>query len=48
VPPGADKRYIGPDGDSHLIACRMVRNNRKSRASVRGFNRPLNYPKLVY
>jgi hypothetical protein len=48
VPPGADKRYIGPAGDAHLIACRMVRNNRKSRASVRGFNRPLNYPKLVY
>ena len=30
------------------IACRMVRNNRKSRESVSGFNRPLNYPKLVY
>ena len=35
--PRADKRYVVPDGDAHLIACRMVRNNRKSRASVSGF-----------
>jgi len=26
----------------------MVRNNRKGRASVAGFNRPIHYPKLVY
>jgi hypothetical protein len=32
----------------HLIACHMVRNNRKGRAPVAGFNRPIVYPKLVY
>jgi hypothetical protein len=26
----------------------MVRNNRKGRASVAGFNRQIVYPKLVY
>jgi len=26
----------------------MVRNNRKGRASVAGFNRKIDYPKLVY
>jgi len=31
-----------------LIACKMVRNNRKGRASVGGFNRPIAYPKLHY
>ena len=46
-PLGSDKRHIGPDGDARLIACRMVRN-RKGRASVNGFNRPISYPKLRY
>jgi hypothetical protein len=35
-------------GGLRLIACRMVRNNRKGRASVSGFNRPIVYPKLRY
>jgi hypothetical protein len=46
-PLGSDKRQIDPGGDAHLIACRMVRNNRKGRASS-DFNRPLVYPKTYY
>jgi hypothetical protein len=43
--PGVAKQQVGPDGDARLIACRMVRNQRRPSS---GFNRPLNYPKLVY
>jgi len=42
------KHHLTPDGDARLIACRMVRNNRKGRASAAGFNRQIVYPKLVY
>jgi len=35
-----------PGGDARIIACRMVRNNRKGRASVAGFNRPIHYRSL--
>ena len=45
---GVAKQHIGPDGDARLIACCMVRNNRKGRASVAGFNRQINYPPLKY
>jgi hypothetical protein len=45
---GVPKRHIGPDGDARLIACLMVRNNRKGRASVSGFNRPLSYQKIRF
>lgn len=44
---GGPKRYLGPDDDARLIACRMVRDQRAPRASS-GFNRPLTYPKWVY
>jgi hypothetical protein len=44
---GAAKHYLASGDDARLIACRMVRNNRKGRASVAGFNRPISYPKLV-
>jgi hypothetical protein len=46
--PGVPKRAIGPGDDARLIACLMVRNNRKGRASVSGFNRPLVYPKIRF
>jgi hypothetical protein len=45
---GVPKHYVGPDGDAKVIACMMVRNNRKGRASVSGFNRRIAYPKLHY
>jgi hypothetical protein len=45
---GVPKEHLEPGGDARLIACRMVRNNRKGRASAAGFNRPIHYPKLVY
>jgi len=45
---GVPKHHLKPDGDARLIACRMVRNNRKERASVAGFNRPISYPPLRY
>jgi hypothetical protein len=44
-PVGAPKHQLGPGEDARLIACRMVRNNRKGRASAAGFNRPIHYPK---
>jgi hypothetical protein len=46
--PLGPKHHITPDGDAHLIACRMVRNNRKGRASVSGFNRTIRYPPLKF
>ena len=45
---GVAKHHLGPGEDARLRACLMVRNNRRGRASVSGFNRPINYPKLVY
>jgi hypothetical protein len=45
---GAAKHQLGPGEDARLRACLMVRNNRRGRASVGGFNRPIHYPKLVY
>jgi hypothetical protein len=42
--PWMDKKEAG----ARLRACQMVRNNRKGRSSVAGFNRPIHYPKLVY
>jgi len=45
---GVDKRYVGLDGDARLIACRMVRANRRGGTRVAGFHRRINYPKLVY
>lgn len=45
---GVPKHHIEPDGDARLIACRMVRNNRRGRASVAGFNRPISYPPIKY
>ena len=45
---GVPKQHIEPGGDARLIACRMVRNNRKGRASVAGFNRQISYPPLKY
>jgi len=45
---GVAKHQLGPGEDARLRACLMVRNNRKGRSSVAGFNRPIIYPKLVY
>ena len=45
---GIPKHPVDPCGDARLIACRMVRNNRKGRASVAGFNRQISYPPLKY
>jgi hypothetical protein len=42
---GVPKEHLASDGDARLIACRMVRNNRKGRASVAGFSGPIRYPK---
>jgi hypothetical protein len=42
---GIPKHHIEPGGDPRLIACLMVRNNRKGRASAAGFNRPIVYPR---
>jgi hypothetical protein len=41
---GISKRSIA-GGDAHLIACRMIRDRR---GRPTGFNRTLNYPKVVY
>jgi hypothetical protein len=42
---GVAKHHLGPGEDARLVACRLVRNNRKGST---GFNRPLQYPKWVY
>jgi hypothetical protein len=48
----ADGKPLGPKrevagGDAHLIACRMIRQQRDG-ARPRGFSRALVYPKLKY
>ena len=45
---GVNKRRIESGGDARLIACQMVRSNRRGRASTAGFNRPISYPTLKY
>jgi hypothetical protein len=46
--PLGPKRHMEPSGDAHLLACLMVRNNRKGRASVSGFNRRISYPPMKF
>jgi hypothetical protein len=43
---GVTKHYLTADQDARGIACQMVRDRRKGRASVAGFNRPISYPPL--
>jgi hypothetical protein len=40
---GVDKRYVGPNGDPHLIACVMLRQRSRAIAKSRSFNRPIQY-----
>jgi len=47
-PTGAAKHFLAPNEDARLVACRLVRNNRKGGTRVAGFNRQLNYQKIVY
>ena len=42
---GAPKRYLDPGGDARLIACVLLRQQRRGRTMAsRSFHRPLNYP----
>jgi hypothetical protein len=44
--PLGPKRHLEPGADARLIACRMVRERRRS--SVTGFNDRIHYPPLRY
>jgi hypothetical protein len=46
-PTGEDKHHLG-GGDARLIACAMLRANRRSRATVSALNAPIAYPKTKY
>jgi hypothetical protein len=42
------KRFIGPDGHAHNVACTMLRQRTRGIARSRSFNRPLNYRNMGY
>jgi hypothetical protein len=46
--PLGSKRYLNPGGDARLIARRMVRERRRSSATVGGFHDKLLYQKLKF